>query len=506
VSGAIGEDNGISDEHVDAVAYDLAEADVVGFSSMTAYAELAKRISRRLRQISPATYQVWGGIHPIMHPEDAITSDVDTICRGEGEFAFHQLLDCLERGADPSRTRNFWFKARQGEIVRNSLLPLMTPEQMEEAPFPLYGQNERIYTVSRGAFTVTNDVIIRYEGLTYTAIWSIGCPFHCTFCGNTTFIENDPTYKRIRHPSASYMVAQVASAKTRLPFISHVSFADDSFMALPLRVLQEFATEWRMHCGLPFAVYGVIPNYVSPEKVEVLTWAGMNRVRMGIQSGSAAILDFYERPSPPKRVLSAAATLASFSPKYHIPPAYDIITDNPIETRQDVVDTLRLVYKLDRPFTLYLYALKVIPNTRLARVLQSRGTELGAIDESYLVIPPRWANLLLYLLCLLKPPGWVFELLIKPVRASGEIQCEYRTLGLVLRTCYVLKRVSQHLRFLDFSILPGRFGYVLWRVGLLGWWHRHAQRRADRLYPDGIPPNPRVRDGQSQSGSALGPM
>ena len=34
------------------------------------------------------------------------------------------------------------------------------------------------------------------NGLGYPTLWSIGCPLHCTFCGNTVFIANDPKYKR----------------------------------------------------------------------------------------------------------------------------------------------------------------------------------------------------------------------------------------------------------------------------------------------------------------------
>ena len=76
----------------------------------------------------------------------------------------------------------------------------------------------------------------------------------------------------------------------------------------------------------------------------------MNRVRMGIQSGSEAILDFYKRPTPPDH-REATEVIGSFAPKYHIPPAYDIIIDNPFETRQDLLDTLELLYRMRRPYT-----------------------------------------------------------------------------------------------------------------------------------------------------------
>src|SRR5258708_30019049 len=101
----------------------------------------------------------------------------------------------------------------------------------------------------------------------------------------------------------------------------------------------------------PFAVYGVIPNYVRQDKFELLSWAGMNRIRMGIQSGSKNMLDFYKRPTPPEKILKAGEAIAAFAPKYHIPAAYDIIIDNPIETPDDVKSTPQLLYKIARPYT-----------------------------------------------------------------------------------------------------------------------------------------------------------
>lgn len=58
---------------------------------------------------------------------------------------------------------------------------------------------------------------------------------------------------------------------------------------------------------------------------------------MGIQSGSEHILEFYKRSSPPEKIRAAGEVIGRFAPSYHLPPAYDLIVDNPIETRQDVV-------------------------------------------------------------------------------------------------------------------------------------------------------------------------
>lgn len=471
----------LGDDQVDEIAQGLAGADLVGFSSMTGYADLTRRIIRRVRERNADSYIVWGGIHPIIQPEDAITADVDAICTGEGEFAFEELLSGLREGRDVSGTRNFWFRRSGADVVKNSFLPLMTPAEMEGLPFPQYGHsNERIYEPGRGFVPVGLRHYLANDGLGYTALWSIGCPFHCSYCGNTRFIANDPKYKKIRHPSARYIVEQILAARARFPHLSQVSFHDDSFMAIRYEEIEEFADLWHARVGLPFAVYGVIPNYVRRDKVELLTWAGMNRVRMGIQSGSKTMLDFYQRPTPIDQVREAGRVLASFASEHHIPPTYDVIMDNPIETRDDVIATLELFYAMARPYTLLIYSLKVIPNTTLAAAMRARGVDLEQIDDSYLAIPPRVANLLLYVLCLWRPPRWLWERMLRRVRASSEPQKLYPRLGLVLRALYLTRRVSRHLRVMDFSISPGRTGYVFWWIGLVDFWRNRVRRQSPR--------------------------
>ena len=187
------------------------------------------------------------------------------------------------------------------------------------------------------------------------------------------------------------------------PYLKTVLFYDDSFMAISLRELTEFATRWREEVGIEFCIYGVIPTYVQRDKVEILTWAGMNRVRMGIQSGSERILKFYKRPTPVARIEQAAAALAEFA-DYQINPSYDIIVDNPVETRQDVIDTLELIYRLKKPFTLNIFSLRVIPNTSLEQQMIAEGFDVEQINENYTALRPTWANVLLYVLMVWTPP------------------------------------------------------------------------------------------------------
>ena len=122
-------------DEVEEIAQELANADVVAFSSMTGYADLTKELATRVRELNPKAYTMWGGIHPIIYPEDAIKADVDAICTGEGELAFAEWLHHFENGSDFSKTSSFWFKDRaSGEIKRNPFRPLMSSAELASMP------------------------------------------------------------------------------------------------------------------------------------------------------------------------------------------------------------------------------------------------------------------------------------------------------------------------------------------------------------------------------------
>jgi len=459
---------------VEAIAGELAKADVVGFSSMTHYAAITAAVIAAVRRRNPNVFIVWGGVHAIIEPEDAIRH-ADAVCTGEGEIAFEMLLDHLTRGTAVEDTPGFWINTKGG-VRRNPNMPLMTSAEMDRLPVPLYQDGECLYRRDAGFVPLRPEDYLSFNGLTYKTVWSIGCPFRCAYCGNSKFIENDRGYRKIRHSSPATLLAELRHALARHPHISAIQFDDDSFMALPLRVLERFAALYRTEIGLPFTVTGLIPTYVRDDKQQVLTAAGLTRVRMGIQSGSQAILDFYERPTPVARIRDSCATLHRYRASM-VPPAYDIILDNPLETKEDTQATLDLVRDIPRPFTLNIFSLRIIPNTRLARLFEERGIAAPTIHGSYTRPRPTLANLLVYALVIWRLPEPVYAYLRRRAEPSHRSQRLYPRLGMLLRFLYLAKRGTQHLFRLDITILSGTSIRLMWRLGLVRLWRNRVLPR-----------------------------
>lgn len=457
---------------IEAVAKDIAcDADIIGISSMTEYSELTANLIAAARRFNPSAYIVWGGIHPIIQPEDAI-KHADAVCTGEGEFAFEAFLSAFLERRTFTATPGFWFNTPEG-IVKNKNLPLMTGDDMDKLPILTYQSGEKIYKPGKGFVPIDYKDYVRASGLAYSTIWSIGCPFECTYCANSKFIDLDSAYRKLRHSSPATIVAEIKEAIRKHPHISSINFYDDSFMALSVKVLQEFSLLYKKEIGLPFAVIGVTPNYVRDEKLSLLIAAGMNRVRMGIQSGSQQILDFYDRPTPVGRILKSAHMINKYS-QFMIPPSYDIILDNPLETQEDTLETLDLFYQIPKPYTLNIFALRIIPNTLMEAAFKERGVLVQDIRTTYRHHIPTISNILIYLIATFKLPRWLYLRIRNKAIPSHLPQKHYPVFTLLVRLLFAIRRGFSHLRFMDFSTLvPGMIAYYLWRIGVVSFWHKH---------------------------------
>jgi len=110
--------------------------DVVAYSTSSSSAARYQEINRILRDAIPGLFSLFGGPHPSFFPR-MIDEDpgVDAICIGEGEYATLELCDRLQKQEDISDIHSLYVRTPNG-IRTNPVRPFLTPEQMDNLPFP----------------------------------------------------------------------------------------------------------------------------------------------------------------------------------------------------------------------------------------------------------------------------------------------------------------------------------------------------------------------------------
>jgi radical SAM superfamily enzyme YgiQ (UPF0313 family) len=445
------------------VSETLACYDIVCFSSMTNSIGYVFEIVQSLKERNKKVFTLLGGVQATLHPDKTIDK-FDAICIGEGEKPMRQFLEAYKNERDYYETKGLWFN-KDGKIISNLPDTLNSSEELNEYQFGYDGFDCQIYDVRYKQFRqFTKYDYLEFNGLAYNAVWSLGCPFFCSYCSNSGFAKIDKEYLKLRFPKPEIIVREIEEALKRHPYISTVTFNDDNMIALPFDVLEEFSRLYKSKINLPFCVIGIHPNTISKEKVELLASHGMIRTRMGIQSGNEKMLKMYDRNTSFEKIDRGTVILADAQRKFSmIPPAYDIICDNPVETEDDIISSLRFYNGLKRPFTFNVYSLRALPGTKLTSYFEEN--KIALPDGSYNKLRPTLNNVIVYLITCIKIPDRMFEKLMNKVKGYGERQKEYPILLKILLIFSLSKRAINHLKVLDFSAITGRkWLYQFWKI------------------------------------------
>jgi len=369
-----------SDRILDKLTYLCEDSDLIGISLMTHHYSIAVDLTRRIKHRLSAPI-IWGGIHPTVCPEQCLET-ADLVCVGEAETSLVELAHHFQIGEDISGVPGIWFK-ENGRIVKNGPGPLA--RDLDNLPFPDYSFKDHHLLIKDELQPMTMENFRQHlinffpslnrdrrENPAYQVLSARGCPFTCSFCGETPLLEE--TYGRhyFRKRSINNLMQELAWAKETFPFIGEICFCDDTFASRSFTDIQEFARQYKEKIGLPFYIL-VSPANVEKMKFDLLVDAGLTNVGMGIQSGSKRIIELYnrQRVGNMEHSLKAAQILNSY--KDRLLPYYDFIVENPYETREDVLDTVRLLIKLPHPYQIRVYALSFFPGTELYKKASADG-------------------------------------------------------------------------------------------------------------------------------------
>ena len=191
------------------------------------------------------------------------------------------------------------------------------------------------------------------------------------------------------------------------PSIIKVFVIDDCFLAHDTGWLKDFAAKWREKVNKELNFF-TIPEYVTREKLEILKSINMRYCSVGLQSGSRKINGLYNRKFSPETFLRACGSIRSLDMGLVV----NLIFDNPWEKDEDVYETLKILTRIEKPFYIMQYSLKIYPGTKLFEHCRDNNITIPDFNKwfvNYNTIRAEDINRVLVLSQML-PPGIIFYL------------------------------------------------------------------------------------------------
>lgn len=303
--------------------------------------EKAKEVVEECRANSRASI-VLGGAGYSIYPREVLSYlGADFGVRGDGEAAFPELLDRLDKGLDPRGIKGVYVA---GDSVDGGLALVADMDTL-----PLWDEALSAYA-ARNAGDIWVPVQSRR-----------GCPNDCSYC-STASIQGRTI--RCRSPR---LVVEAMAAIARAGF-RRFYFVDNSFnipeaqaMGLCREIKKhKLDIEWR--CIL-------YPHLVSEELVKAMAGAGCVEVSMGFESGSPEVLREMNKRFSPDDVRRTSDMLAN----YNIRRMGFLLLGGPGETRETVEESLAFAESLGMDQMKATVGIRIYPGTPLARRAVAEG-------------------------------------------------------------------------------------------------------------------------------------
>ena len=319
--------------------------DVIGISVLQANRWGALEIARVAKRLDPDVKVVFGGVAPTFLWRHFLThfEEVDFVVAGEGEYAFHELLQAIEApGKRPlEEIRGIAFRTGSGPVFTGEQPPI---EDIDELPMPARH--------------------FRFQHV----VSSRGCPWNCTFCGSPRFWK-----RRVRFHSPDYFVTQLELLRDK--GVDYFFVSDDTFTFKKDRVIEICRQIIRR--GLRITWQAI--SRVDCVDEEILYWmrrAGCIQISFGVESGSKSMRRYFNKKIDDDSIKRAF----SLTRAYGILPRAYFIYGAPGENWRTIQASIDLIHEI-RPLGVVFYILDIYPGTALYEDFLAR---TGSSDDIWL--------------------------------------------------------------------------------------------------------------------------
>lgn len=294
--------------------------DMVAISIMSISDESGRKIIGKIKKYNQKIFVFVGGSHPTHYPRFVQASQADAICVGEGDGAFVDLLNALEKEKSIVKIANVHTKS-----AKNA--PRRLVEDLDSLPFAdrdLIYQNSPLGQMKLKSFMATR-----------------GCPYSCAYCFNNAYKELYHRKGRIlRRRSVESLMEEIERVRAEYP-LEMIRFGDDNFVEGMTDWFEEFVSQYSRRIKLPF--YCLIrPNVVTSRLAKALKKAGCVSVATSIETGNEKVRrEVLSRIVSDKQIINGCRALVDNGIKTYT----NIMVGLPETTLEDELKSLKLAFK-----------------------------------------------------------------------------------------------------------------------------------------------------------------
>ncbi len=260
----------------------------LSFLSTTSY-PYAKILARQIRAVDSKVKVAIGGAFATLNAPlvKLQCSEVDFVCRGDGE---QLILDLVEQLDNPAAVAGLTW-ARDGRVVNNP--DRAVERDLDQWPFP---DRESLALDFIESMPLDVPAVLSMDRFT-TMQTSRGCPRHCVFCDIPSF-----NHGKWRSRSHQHVLAEFKHLKEH--GYGAVYFVDDHFLLQPKRI--EAICKGLIDSGptIHWGCEGRVDS-VAEHLYPLMAKANCRTVMFGIESGSQKVLDRLEKDQTLKEVETA---------------------------------------------------------------------------------------------------------------------------------------------------------------------------------------------------------
>ena len=327
--------------------------DLVGITTPTPAFTQVLEICRIIKQeISKDIITVLGGPHPTALPQETIAEkNIDICVVFEGEVAFTELVEALDKNEPLNKIKGIFFKDNGKVINTEAREPI---KDLDQLPFPA-----RDFFDTDLYFSPPTKRISKWKA--GNMITSRGCPYQCTYCMASFMWQ-----RKVRFRSINNVIGEIEECINKYG-IREFNFHDELFTINKKRTI-EFCQEVIKRKLKIAWVCMIRVDFADKETLEWMKKAGCKKIVFGFESGSQMILDKMKK----QVALDKTEETVILVKKIGIKTAGNFMIGNIGETEKTIRQSIDLAKKLNTD-TMGFFVASPYPGTEFYKIAKEKG-------------------------------------------------------------------------------------------------------------------------------------